>query len=151
MAEPIIIDGKWGYTCPVCGDKFITDYEPGEVAHCTIDCLCGALLYINGDLTCSDFYGEFDKSVVNYFEKHRRDRYQRWRIVLRRAQNMEYDKVWDTFGKGWYYVDDGCFSSEQNTQWIESKEDFDSFVKSAMENNLEVEYTDDPIWDDELH
>lgn len=64
---------------------------------------------------------------------------------------MEYDKVWDTFGKGWYYADDGCLSSEQNTQWIDSKEDFDRFVKFAVENNLEIEYTDDPIWDDELH
>lgn len=73
MAEPIIIDGKWGYACPVCGDKFITDYEPDEVAHCTINCLCGALLYIKDDLTCIDFYDEFDKSIEEYFEKHGRD------------------------------------------------------------------------------
>lgn len=66
MAEPIIIDGKWGYLCPVCGEKFITEYDPDEVAHATIDCLCGALLRIEEDLTCTNFYEFFRKDMEDY-------------------------------------------------------------------------------------
>lgn len=66
MAEPIIIDGKWGYKCPVCKHEYITEYTPDEVVHCTLDCLCGALLKVEDDLTCIDFY----KRLVDDYKEY---------------------------------------------------------------------------------
>lgn len=66
MAEPIIINGKWGYHCPVCGGEFVTEYDPEEVVYATIDCLCGALLRIEEDLTCTNFYKSFHEDMNEY-------------------------------------------------------------------------------------
>ena len=65
MGEHIIIDGKYGYKCPVCGNEYITDYTPDEVSHCTIFCLCGSLLRIEDDLTCIDLYKVYKEHNID--------------------------------------------------------------------------------------
>lgn len=54
----------------------VSEYDAGDEYGMALSfrCpLCGALLYIKDDLTCIDFYDEFDKSIEEYFEKHGRD------------------------------------------------------------------------------
>lgn len=54
----------WEFKCPCCGDEFISNLSE-EVARknigSTIDCQCGALLMIKGDLSVSDFGEELVK------------------------------------------------------------------------------------------